>query len=77
MLSSNDIAKFYNTPQDKVAEQVYYEYIEVLKKNNAVDFDDLLRLPVELFIEQPEVLESYQDRFKYIQNRWYLSLYRN
>ena len=66
MLSSNDIAKFYNTPQDKVAEQVYYEYIEVLKKNNAVDFDDLLRLPVQLFIEHPEVLESYQDRFKYI-----------
>ena len=66
MLSSNDIAKFYNTPQDKVAEQVYYEYIEVLKKNNAVDFDDLLRLPVQLFIEHSEVLESYQDRFKYI-----------
>ena len=66
MLSSNDIAKFYNTPQDKAAEQVYYEYIEVLKKNNAVDFDDLLRLPVELFINHPEVLESYQDRFKYI-----------
>ena len=66
MLSSNDIAKFYNTPQDRVAEQVYYEYIEVLKKNNAVDFDDLLRLPVQLFIEHPDVLESYQDRFKYI-----------
>lgn len=66
MLSSNDIAKFYNTPQDKAAEQVYYEYIEVLKKNNAVDFDDLLRLPVELFINHPEVLEAYQDKFKYI-----------
>ena len=66
MMSSSDIAKFYNTPQDKVAEQVYHEYVEVLKKNNAVDFDDLLRLPVELFIEHPEVLESYQDRFKYI-----------
>ena len=66
MLSSNDIAKFYNTPQDKVAEKVYYEYLEVLKKNNAVDFDDLLRLPVQLFMEQPDVLEAYQDRFKYI-----------
>ena len=66
MLSSDDIAKFYNTPQDKVAEKVYYEYIDILKKNNSVDFDDLLRLPVLLFQEHPEILESYQDRFKYI-----------
>lgn len=66
MLSSDDIVKFYNTPQDKVAERVYYEYIDILKKNNSVDFDDLLRLPVILFQEHPEVLESYQDRFKYI-----------
>ena len=66
MLSSDDIAKFYNTPQDKVAEKVYYEYIEILKKNNSVDFDDLLRLPVKLFLENPDVLEMYQDRYKYI-----------
>ncbi len=66
MLSSEDIVKFYNTPQDKVAEKVYYEYIEILKKNNSVDFDDLLRLPVKLFLENPDVLEKYQDRFKYI-----------
>ena len=66
MLSNEEITKFYNTPQDKVAEKVYYEYIEVLKKNNSVDFDDLLRLPVKLFIENPDVLESYQDRYKYI-----------
>ncbi len=66
MLSSEDIVKFYNTPQDKVAEVVYYEYIDILKKNNSVDFDDLLRLPVILFQENPDVLESYQDRYKYI-----------
>ncbi len=66
MLSDDDIFKFYNTPQDKVAEKVYYEYIDILKKNNSVDFDDLLRLPVKLFIENPDILESYQDRYKYI-----------
>ena len=66
MLSNEEITKFYNTPQDKVAEKVYYEYIEVLKKNNSVDFDDLLRLPVKLFVENPDILESYQDRYKYI-----------
>ncbi len=66
MLTSDDIAKFYNTPQDKIAEKVYYEYLDILKKNNAVDFDDLLRLPVKLFMENKDVLESYQDRYKYI-----------
>ena len=66
MLSSADITKFYNTPQDKVAERVYYEYIDILKKNNTVDFDDLLRLPVQLFMEHKDVLEAYQDRYKYI-----------
>lgn len=66
MLTSDDIAKFYNTPQDKITEKVYYEYIDVLKKNNSVDFDDLLRLPVKLFMENKDVLESYQDRYKYI-----------
>ena len=66
MLTSGEIVKLFNTPQDKVAERVYYEYIDVLKKNNSVDFDDLLRLPVQLFTEHKDVLEAYQDRFKYI-----------
>lgn len=66
MLSSDEITKFFNTPQDKVAERVYYEYIEVLRKNNSVDFDDLLRLPVKLFLENKDVLERYQEKFQYI-----------
>ena len=66
MLTEGEITKFFNTPQDKVAERVYYEYIDVLKKNNSVDFDDLLRLPVKLFTENKDALEAYQDRFKYI-----------
>lgn len=49
----------------KIAE-VYKEYQSVLKKNNAVDFDDLIVKTVELFKNCPEVLESYQERFKYI-----------
>lgn len=66
MLTSDEIVKFYNTPQDKIAEKVYYEYMEVLKRNNSVDFEDLLRLPVKLFMENKDILESYQDRYKYI-----------
>lgn len=66
MLTNDDIAKFYNTPQDKIAERVYYEYMDILRKNNSVDFDDLLRLPVKLFMENKDVLEAYQDKYKYI-----------
>ncbi|MBQ2981933.1 MAG: DNA helicase PcrA [Lachnospiraceae bacterium] len=49
----------------KVA-QAYKEYQETLKKNNALDFDDLLVLAVELFRNCPDVLDYYQERFKYI-----------
>lgn len=66
MLTNEEISKFFNTPQDQIAEKVYYEYIDILKKNNSVDFDDLLLLPVKLFLNNKDVLESYQDKFKYI-----------
>ncbi|MCI8854249.1 MAG: DNA helicase PcrA [Lachnospiraceae bacterium] len=46
--------------------QVYQEYQKQLKKNNALDFDDLLVKTVELFRNCREVLESYQERFRYI-----------
>ena len=46
--------------------QAYAEYQETLKKNNALDFDDLLVLAVQLFRECPDVLDYYQERFKYI-----------
>lgn len=49
----------------KMAE-AYKEYQEDLRKNNALDFDDLLVKTVELFEKVPEVLEGYQRRFKYI-----------
>ena len=42
------------------------EYQKRLKKNNALDFDDLLVKTVELFQAKQEVLEYYQDRFRYI-----------
>ena len=46
--------------------QVYREYQQVLKKNNALDFDDLIMKCVELFRADRDVLESYQERFRYI-----------
>lgn len=49
----------------KIAE-IYEEYQKRLKENNALDFDDLLVKTVELFQTNPDVLEYYQDRFRYI-----------
>lgn len=51
--------------QNKIA-AAYTEYQQVLKKNNGLDFDDLIMLTVELFRTRPEVLENYQKRFEYI-----------
>ena len=50
---------------DRIA-QVYEEYQNALKKNNALDFDDLIVKTVELFRSCPDVLDSYQERFRYI-----------
>jgi DNA helicase-2/ATP-dependent DNA helicase PcrA len=49
-----------------ITAKMYQIYTVRLKENNAMDFDDLLIKPIELFKQYPEVLEKYQDRFKYI-----------
>lgn len=46
--------------------QAYLEYQKALKRNNALDFDDLIVKTVELFTSHPEVLDYYQERFHYI-----------
>ena len=66
LLTENEIDAFFNTPAEIVAKEIYYKYQEKLRINNSVDFDDLLLLPVKLFLQHKEVLEAYQERFKYI-----------
>jgi len=51
--------------REKIAE-IYREYERVIKKNNSVDFDDIIMLTVELFKKNPDRLEYYQNKFKYI-----------
>ena len=41
-------------------------FIPFLRENNAVDFDDLLLLPIKLFEDHPQILTKYQRKFKYI-----------
>ena len=47
-------------------QKLYEEYQKGLKLYNAVDFDDLITLPIRLFRECPEVLQKYRERYKYI-----------
>ena len=51
---------------EKIVAAVYEKYEIRLKENNALDFDDLIMKTVELFVDHPEVLNYYQNRFKYI-----------
>jgi len=56
-----------NGDPKRVAASVLYEaYNRTLRAYNAVDFDDLIGLPVELFDAQPEVLEHWQNRIRYL-----------
>jgi DNA helicase-2/ATP-dependent DNA helicase PcrA len=51
---------------NKVVSKVYSLYQDKLRRNNAVDFDDLIFLTVRLFRNYPQVLKYYQDRFRFI-----------
>jgi len=66
MLTDAEIARFFDTEIEKIVVKVYYEYEKTLRKNNVVDFDDLLKLPVDLFSKNESILDKYQDRYQYI-----------
>ena len=65
-LSPREIDNLFNTVSEKRVLDIYQTYQELIHKNNSVDFDDLLVLPVELFKKYPEILDKYQEKFKYI-----------
>lgn len=66
MLNDIEIERFLISPAEKMAIKVYYEYEKILKRNNTIDFDDLLKKPVELFTNNKDILEKYQDKYQYI-----------
>ncbi len=61
--SYSDIAR---GPFQQIAALVYLNYQKLLRRNGALDFDDLLFEVVRLFREHPEILKGYQDQFSYI-----------
>jgi len=66
LIDEQEYKKYENSPFEKVTSDVYLKYQKYLKDSNALDFDDLIMKCVQLFEENPKILEKYQDKFKYI-----------
>ena len=66
MVTPNKYKALVNNEESDITYRVYKKYQETLLRNNSLDFDDLLVKPIELFTKYPDVLEQYQELFKYI-----------
>ena len=66
LMDPQDYEKYAVSEFEKVTLKVFEIYQKTLKQNNSIDFDDLLILPIKLFKSFPDVLDKYQERFKYI-----------
>ena len=66
MIGPEELIEKASSPQEQKAAQVYLELERRLRAANAMDFDDLLVRTLELLRTRPEVLEKYQERFRYI-----------
>lgn len=66
LVSPEEYGVFANTEYEQIITEIYQKYEKKIKTNNSVDFDDLLILPIKLFKKHPEILQKYQERFKYL-----------
>jgi DNA helicase II / ATP-dependent DNA helicase PcrA len=66
MLSPENVTEYAEGYVDEKLAQIYTEYQLALKRNNALDFDDLLLLPIQLFKENPDRLAYYQNQYQYV-----------
>jgi DNA helicase-2/ATP-dependent DNA helicase PcrA len=66
MLNDSEIERFLCSEQESYATKVYCEYEKLLKRNNSLDFDDLLKKPVELLTNNNDILDKYQEKYQYI-----------
>lgn len=74
-LSINELATLFSNIKTKreewnssnvIHKSLYETYCDMLKTYNALDFDDLITLPIQIFNEHPHILKQYQERFRYI-----------
>ena len=66
MVKPIDFLKKAKTVFDKKLADIYKIYEKSLRQNNALDFDDLLLYPLEIFKDHPKILVKYQNRWKYV-----------
>ena len=66
MVSPGEYARLVTSPMQEKAATLYQPYQDLLRKANALDFDDLLIKPIELFQQHADVLQKYQDRWRYL-----------
>ncbi len=66
MIGPDEYQRFVNGPLEEVVSEIYPRYQGDLKSQGAVDFDDLQVLPLKLFMENTDILDKYNDIYKYI-----------
>ena len=66
MVTPEKYQMLVNDDISEITHKVYKKYQDSLMRNNSLDFDDLLIMPIKLFDKYPEVLSSYQELFRYV-----------
>lgn len=66
MISPSEYLRMASDPFELAVGKLYGPYVDALKTANAMDFDDLLGMPIRLFEQFPETLAAYQNRWRYI-----------
>lgn len=66
LMTPNDYRETASSPFEKIVADCYDDYQKELRRNQAVDFDDLIMLTIRLFQDSPETLDYYQNKFHYI-----------
>ena len=66
MLSDKELDNLFRTHDDRVCISIYKKYQQILLDSNVVDFDDLLVMPVKLFMNNEEILNHYQEHYPFI-----------
>jgi DNA helicase II / ATP-dependent DNA helicase PcrA len=66
MVGPQEYGRFVSSEQQEKAATLYGPYEELLRQSNAMDFDDLLLKPIQLFEQHPQVLAKYQDKWRYL-----------
>ena len=66
LITADEFAKTANGPHGEIARDAYFEYEKRLRKNQSLDFDDLIMTTIQLFKRVPDALTYYQRKFQYI-----------